>query len=111
MAHRAQEEMARVPSHSLAAVDQECLGMSAGEPPVRDLTARCDRVAHFVLFGPRGSTVSGRQTRKGLEPPLGVWAKARTLAFNRFSQDAFAGKAISIPVSKLQRPEPPGTSH
>src|SRR5262245_16089893 len=77
------------------------------------LAARTGKVstinAHFP-FGPRGSTVSGRQRRKGLEPPVGVWAKARTLAFNRFSQDAFAGKAISIPVSKVQRPEPPGTS-
>src|SRR5215831_13989100 len=109
MAHRAQEEMARVPSRSLAAVDQECLGMSAGEPPVRDLTARCDRVAHFVLFGPRGSTVSGRQTRKGLMPVVAC-ANASTLVLNRFSQAFFVGKALSLPVSKVQPPEATGSS-
>src|SRR5215831_1794850 len=109
MAHRAQEEMARVPSRSLAAVDQECLGVSAGEPPVRDLTARCDRVAHFVLFGPRGSTVSGRQTRKGLMPVVAC-ANASILVLNRFSQPFFVGKALSLPVSKVQPPEATGSS-
>src|SRR5215831_20233899 len=56
---------------------------------------------HFVRFGPRGSTVSGRQTRKGLKPVVAC-ANAWILSLNRFSQAFFVGKALSLPVSKLQ---------
>src|SRR5215472_17553458 len=64
--------------------------------------------SHFP-FGRRGSTVSGRQTRKGLMPVVAC-ANASILVLNRFSQAFFVGKALSLPVSKVQPPEATGSS-